>query len=1064
MATWIGDGLVSGYDPISRRHKKGVFHLATTGSIDVNGHTRVDKDLSATSMPGYPNPKNYSFGIEVSGSMQFVASDFNNVPNKGALVLATLLVPDSAFSPGQIPTPRQIYNSGREVASTNGGEGAFSPGVLNMDGTLWASSIPANTRFWLLMFPAIMFNANKNWTRSNFAALGNINNLGRAISVWSNRKPDPPVITSPVNRLEFSPGETFSLNYTVSGGDATTPNDPERANLDLAGVEFEYSAVPSQSDPNPTWRYLPYRRVGASYVTTASYSRGLGASFDGAAGLINDLGTPVIAGVQDEDVPEGHASLPEGTWRIRCRVGDFGHAYPTVFPPFGTQSDWSEPIQVTVLSQTLPPVLVSPIGNTAVEANKDIRFSWLHRSNRNPAPLPQEARWLQVREFGDSEWSTVVAERSTETSVTLPPVIVNPPHIPPVQHLSDPGFENGTTDGWYAWDRPEDPEFPIPVSAMRAVDSTVTVANHNAPALAHSGSRSLLLGSSTGDMSGRFAAREIPIDTNLRDTMDFSLWFSPSPGAFYVLVAVYFADDHFVREAPDKTTENTNFVVLEPETGWDGWINFSPPERVLIPDWATRVFFVATSVSISGTIPTIRIDDVQLTTYPAFNRDSFSFSDTKNYEWRVRTRDTEGGVSSYSPEQRFWVVPEVGSGTVRPVPVDTIDGATLGCGTHRAFIYRRGGKERVGELTNLSSVRWSRVRDDMSTAEVEVSDWGIDCGELLKRLQTWAYELVIYRDNGFSVDRVWEGPITLLTYAHDSVTIQARDVMSYAYRRILKQRMSDAGRGNGTTVVNRAKRVLQNALAPDDPNVLQYLTPIENANDAMQYRSAPAFSRTAYEEVDDMASNAGLDYTVVGRRIILWGTKSRIGTLPEFRDSDLGAPPRVSEYGMSMANVYAVSDGNGVYGFTVAESSGLTKDGDSVSGNDPIYGQVEMLSSTWASDTEDESGTYTEKGLETVRRSFEEFSERSIADRYPPPVVVRVPDNTSLNPDTVLSIQQLVPGVVIPLRSTGTLRTVVADQKLDSVKVEEREGVETISIVLSPFNQDDGAAGEVEDL
>jgi len=151
---------------------------------------------------------------------------------------------------------------------------------------------------------------------------------------------------------------------------------------------------------------------------------------------------------------------------------------------------------------------------------------------------------------------------------------------------------------------------------------------------------------------------------------------------------------------------------------------------------------------------------------------------------------------------------------------------------------------------------------------------------------------------------------------------------------------------------------------------------------------------------------------------------------------------------MSFANRYVVSDGNGVYG----EATRLD-----ASGNDETYGLVEMLSSTWASDSESDTGTYTQAGLETVKASFREFAERSIADRNPPPVVVRVPDNTTVNPDAVISIQHLVPGVVIPLRSTSTLRTVVASQKLDSVKVVEEGGKETVSITLSPFSRDDAA-------
>lgn len=422
----------------------------------------------------------------------------------------------------------------------------------------------------------------------------------------------------------------------------------------------------------------------------------------------------------------------------------------------------------------------------------------------------------------------------------------------------------------------------------------------------------------------------------------------------------------------------------------------------------------------------------------------FSLVSGNSYEWQVQVEDSDGQESTWGDVARFWVVPAPGSGEVKPLPSSTIDGATLGCGTHRVEIYRRGGKERVGEIRGVSYVDWDRVRDDISTSKIVVSSWDIDCGNLLAELEPWTYEVVLTRDNGYSKERVWEGPITLLTYETESVTIHAKDVMAYVYRRIIKQKMSDAA--NGDTVTSRAARVIQNVMAPDDPNILAYLTVLSRVDDAMQYRTTPAYSRTGYEEVDDMAANAGLDYTTVGRSILLWGTKHRIGTLPEFRDSDLGNTPIVSVYGMNLANRYVVSDGNGVWG----EATRLDDDG-----KDPRYGLVELLSSTWASDSTPESGTYTQAGLDKVRQSFAEGAERSIADRYPAPVVVRVPDNTTVNPDTVLSIQNLVPGVVIPLRSTSTLRTVVQSQKLDSIKVVETEDKETVSITMSPFSRDD---------
>ncbi len=414
------------------------------------------------------------------------------------------------------------------------------------------------------------------------------------------------------------------------------------------------------------------------------------------------------------------------------------------------------------------------------------------------------------------------------------------------------------------------------------------------------------------------------------------------------------------------------------------------------------------------------------------------------YEWRVKVVDSDGIESTYSTAGRFWVVPPPGSGDVAPVPAETAENATLGTGTYAVHVYRRGGLIKVGELDSISRLDWERVRDDISTAKVIISGWGLDCGNLLRRLQTWAYEIVIFRQTAFGTDRVWEGPITLLTYERDAVTIQAKDVMAYPYRRIVKQNMHDFATGDSVT--SRAARVLQNVLGPDDPNVLAHMVVMARDDDAQQRRSLMAFSRSGFEEIDDMAANAGLDYTVVGRSIMVWGTKHRIGTLPEFRDEHLGNSPIVSEYGMSMANFYAVSDGNGVYG----AANRLD-----VSGNDETYGLIEMLASSWSTDSSEDVGTYTQAGLEAAVKAFEESAEKGIAVRYPPPVVVRVPDNTSLNPNVAVSIQHLVPGVAIPLRSTATLRPVTGTQKLDAIKVVVDDKSEQISITMSPFSRDD---------
>ena len=65
----------------------------------------------------------------------------------------------------------------------------------------------------------------------------------------------------------------------------------------------------------------------------------------------------------------------------------------------------------------------------------------------------------------------------------------------------------------------------------------------------------------------------------------------------------------------------------------------------------------------------------------------------------------------------------------------------------------------------------------------------------------------------------------------------------------------------------------------------------------------PPWSTTAWEQVDDLAATAGLDYTVIGRRILLWDTHVPIGRLPTMTDGDFSDSPIVTEYGMQTAHL-----------------------------------------------------------------------------------------------------------------------------------------------------------------
>ena len=413
------------------------------------------------------------------------------------------------------------------------------------------------------------------------------------------------------------------------------------------------------------------------------------------------------------------------------------------------------------------------------------------------------------------------------------------------------------------------------------------------------------------------------------------------------------------------------------------------------------------------------------------------------YEWEARTyAEGDDLPSDWSSSKDFWAVSSLSSdseliATGEPQP-------PLGIGNNRVFVYDRKGKVLRGELTPLTTVRWGRKRDDISHCNIFLNEWDKDMRLFLGSLRTWRHELVVFRDGV----RVWEGPITRISGDHNSLEIEAWDVMAYVYRRIMRQGYNDSYRIiNGQqvgmrTVVDRASRIIKNCLAYDDPNILEYLTPLDNYDDAKQSRVVLDYTKTAWEEIDDLAAHAGLDYCTVGRRIVLWDTHRPVGRLPEMRDGDFSDSPIVTEYGMSAANFFGVTNNSGVWGSWEEDKSDDHSE----------TGWIEQLASAYGESEAPahEARELTRKDRDKLEDNLTEQAHRNIEGRWPPPLVVRIPDNSSLSPDLNIGINQIIPGVWIPLRATNTVREVSQWQKLDSMDVEQTATGERISVVMSP--------------
>jgi hypothetical protein len=288
---------------------------------------------------------------------------------------------------------------------------------------------------------------------------------------------------------------------------------------------------------------------------------------------------------------------------------------------------------------------------------------------------------------------------------------------------------------------------------------------------------------------------------------------------------------------------------------------------------------------------------------------------------------------------------------------------------------------------------------------------------------------------------VWEGPITLVTFNREEVEINAKDIMHYATRLIMASEY-DNSYPNIDYVVNRAKTILETEFARKDSvetglglpsvNVIPYVADHQHATDAKTSAKTLPYQYTVFEHIDSMAADKGMDYTVVGRALHLWDTSQpAMGYTRTATEVDFLGELYVSVYGAELGTVAAVTDGQGTYG-----TSGTA---------DAYYGLVERLATAYDENAETAPTT----------AELESQASRNLYGRLPTPLQVRVPDNSSISLDGVFRLEQLVPGVYIPLLCKIGIVKVSQMQKLNTMSVAEDGSGEIISVTLFPASAPD---------
>lgn len=355
------------------------------------------------------------------------------------------------------------------------------------------------------------------------------------------------------------------------------------------------------------------------------------------------------------------------------------------------------------------------------------------------------------------------------------------------------------------------------------------------------------------------------------------------------------------------------------------------------------------------------------------------------------------------------------------------------CRRHRAFVYDRGGERRIGELGPLTQVRWGRSRDDTSIGNVFLRTPDGDCATVIADIEPGRHELVIFRDGV----RVWEGPITRSNETGTLCEIDAKDITHYLNRTIMRQGYNNAYPRIGYAT-ERVRKVITQEVARkealDPPvNIIKNMQITTHTATAKTSRKTVPYEKYVFEDLDTLAAKGGIDYTVVGRALIVNDVEDVIGQGPTLSSADFDGEISISGYGMETATRSAVTDGLGKWAAT--------------GGVDDYYGEIELLHTIYDEDT-----TTAERVADHVTTAeMVSQAKRNMSGRYPTPFVVRVPEGSTLRSTLADEIMDyLIPGVRFVINSDKTYRKMKQVQKLDRLVVQEDSTGEKISVTFSP--------------
>jgi hypothetical protein len=275
-----------------------------------------------------------------------------------------------------------------------------------------------------------------------------------------------------------------------------------------------------------------------------------------------------------------------------------------------------------------------------------------------------------------------------------------------------------------------------------------------------------------------------------------------------------------------------------------------------------------------------------------------------------------------------------------------------------------------------------------------------------------------YRDNMDPATGDNLGPLTRPT----EVTTRLETILNYELDTAMTYLAND-----GTTVVTVPAWEDITPPANVKPHVVVHHFPDEVRTSAY----TKPYEMTVGEHIDNYAQRGGIDYTVVGRAIHIWDVNRHIGQTRTLTEADFFGEIIVTAYGSEFAAL----------AFNVAQDGRYGGAGE----NNDYYGPWSKIYNV---ENEDDGEAPSQAYLNSQ-------AQRNLVGRNPVPVEVRVPDSSGIRLSPGLSIDDLVPGVHIPLLATLNSRQMSQMQKLHKVVVTETAEGENIAVTLIPAAEEE---------